>query len=63
MIDKAERCPTAAWEMEKFWYNVTKAGEVKYGTNGGRVQITRNGNGASGYDFEETSKAVRSKNR
>jgi NADPH-dependent glutamate synthase beta subunit-like oxidoreductase len=34
----AERCPTAAWDMQKFWYNVTKAGEVKYGCNG-------NGNG------------------
>ena len=45
----AERCPTAAWEMEKFWYNVTKAGKVKYGPtgNGSIVQITRNGNGAS----------------
>ena len=30
----AERCPTAAWDMQKFWYNVTKAGEVKYGCNG-----------------------------
>ncbi len=37
----AERCPTAAWDMQKFWYNVTKAGEVKYNI----VQITRNGNG------------------
>lgn len=37
----AERCPTAAWDMQKFWYNVTKAGEVKYNV----VQITRNGNG------------------
>jgi len=27
----AERCPTAAWDMQKFWYDVTKAGEVKYG--------------------------------
>ena len=27
----AERCPTAAWDMQKFWYNVTKAGEVDYG--------------------------------
>lgn len=34
----AERCPTAAWDMQKFWYNVTKAGEVKYNV----VQITRN---------------------
>ena len=41
----AERCPTAAWDMQKFWYNVTKAGEVKYGA-GSTVQITRNGNGA-----------------
>lgn len=24
----AERCPTAAWEMEKFFYNVTKAGKA-----------------------------------
>jgi formate dehydrogenase beta subunit len=39
----AERCPTAAWDMQKFWYNVTKAGEVKYGA-GSVVQITRNGN-------------------
>ena len=30
----AERCPTAAWDMQKFWYNVTKAGSVKYGCNG-----------------------------
>lgn len=30
----AERCPTAAWDMQKFFYNVTKAGEVKYGCNG-----------------------------
>ncbi len=30
----AERCPTAAWDMQKFWYNVTKAGEVKYGCGG-----------------------------
>ena len=37
----AERCPTAAWDMQKFWYNVTKAGEVKYGCNG-------NGEGVSG---------------
>ncbi len=28
----AERCPTAAWDMQKFFYNVTKAGEVKYGS-------------------------------
>ncbi len=38
----AERCPTAAWDMQKFWYNVTKAGEIKYNV----VQITRNGIGA-----------------
>ncbi len=44
----AERCPTAAWEMEKFWYNVTKAGSVKYGPTvvGSVVQITRNSNGS-----------------
>lgn len=44
----AERCPTAAWDMQAFWYNVTKAGEVKYGPTvvGNVVQITRNGNGA-----------------
>jgi formate dehydrogenase (NADP+) beta subunit len=44
----AERCPTAAWDMQKFWYNVTKAGSVKYGPDGNStmVQITRNGNGA-----------------
>jgi len=43
----AERCPTAAWDMQAFWYNVTKAGEVKYGPTvvGNVVQITRNGNG------------------
>ncbi len=29
----AERCPTAAWDMQKFWYNVAKAGNVKYGCN------------------------------
>ena len=23
----AERCPTAAWDMQKFLYNVTKAGQ------------------------------------
>ena len=32
----------AAWEKQKFFYNVTKAGEVKYGN---LVQIERNGNG------------------
>jgi NADPH-dependent glutamate synthase beta subunit-like oxidoreductase len=36
----AERCPTAAWDMQKFWYNVTKAGEIKYGN---LVQIERIG--------------------
>ncbi len=35
----AERCPTAAWDMQKFFYNVTKAGEVKYAN---LVQIERN---------------------
>jgi formate dehydrogenase beta subunit len=44
----AERCPTAAWDMQAFWYNVTKAGEQKYGPAmpGNLVQIQRNGNGA-----------------
>jgi len=44
----AERCPTAAWDMQKFWYNVTKAGEIKYGreVSASMVQITRDGNGA-----------------
>jgi hypothetical protein len=34
--------------MQKFWYNVTKAGEVKYGatTAGNLVQITTNKTGA-----------------
>ncbi len=43
----AERCPTAAWDMQAFWYNVTKAGQFKYGPTviGNVVQITRNGNG------------------
>jgi NADPH-dependent glutamate synthase beta subunit-like oxidoreductase len=41
----AERCPTAAWDMQAFWYNVTKAGSVKYGPTvvGNVVQITRDG--------------------
>ncbi len=30
----AERCPTAAWDMQKFFYDVTKAGAVKYGCGG-----------------------------
>ena len=32
----AERCPTAAWDMQKFFYNITKAGGVTYGCNGKR---------------------------
>src|SRR5687768_352013 len=45
----AERCPTAAWDMQAFWYNVTKAGTKEYGPAvvGTMVQITRNGNGLS----------------
>jgi formate dehydrogenase (NADP+) beta subunit len=45
----AERCPTAAWDMQAFWYNVTKAGDLKYGPTvvGNLVQIERNGNGAA----------------
>jgi formate dehydrogenase (NADP+) beta subunit len=40
----AERCPTAAWDMQHFWYNVTKAGGLKYGVQveGPLVTITRN---------------------
>jgi NADPH-dependent glutamate synthase beta subunit-like oxidoreductase len=26
----AERCPTSAWDMKKFWYNITKAGNINY---------------------------------
>ena len=32
----AERCPTAAWDMQKFFYNVTKAGSMNYGCNGNK---------------------------
>ncbi len=44
----AERCPTAAWDMQAYWYNVTKAGNVEYGPTviGSIVQITRNGSAA-----------------
>ncbi|MCC6329909.1 MAG: 4Fe-4S dicluster domain-containing protein [Acidobacteria bacterium] len=44
----AERCPTAAWDMQAFWYNVTKAGEVKYGPTvvGNLVQIQRHSSGS-----------------
>ncbi|MER3431546.1 MAG: glutamate synthase [Blastocatellia bacterium] len=30
----AERCPTAAWDMQKFFYNITKAGGRSYTYNG-----------------------------
>lgn len=46
-IDSNEgiRTPSApaAWDMQAFWYNVTKAGTVKYGPTvvGNMVQITR----------------------
>ena len=30
-MNNAKRCPTAAWDMQAFWYNLTKAGGVKYG--------------------------------
>ncbi len=35
--------------MQKFFYNVTKAGQVKYGPKGAGnlVQIQRSGNGAA----------------
>ena len=39
----AERCPTAAWDMQKFFYNITKPGHVNYAP--ATVQITRTGNG------------------
>ncbi|MBX3282225.1 MAG: FAD-dependent oxidoreductase [Acidobacteria bacterium] len=39
----AERCPTAAWDMQAFWYNVAKANGVKYGE---MTQITRSENGS-----------------
>ncbi len=26
----AERCPTAAWDMQKYYYSVTKAGQMNY---------------------------------
>ena len=45
----AERCPTAAWDMQKFFYDVNKAGEVKYGCNGhgSRVSfLVRTGSGS-----------------
>ncbi|MEP7213333.1 MAG: FAD-dependent oxidoreductase [Acidobacteriota bacterium] len=32
----AERCPTAAWDMQKFFYNVTKAGGANYGGCNGK---------------------------
>ncbi len=34
--------------MQAVWYNVTKAGEMKYGptVSGNLVQIQKNGNGA-----------------
>ncbi len=34
--------------MQKFFYDVTKAGDIKYGRDvvGNLVQIQRNGNGA-----------------
>ena len=35
----------AAWDMQKFFYNVTKAGEVKYAN---LVQIERNRDGVNG---------------
>ena len=30
----AERCPTATWDMQKFFYNITKAGGRSYTYNG-----------------------------
>jgi hypothetical protein len=39
------RCPTAACDMQQFWYTLTKASEIKYGVeaSGSLVQLTRNG--------------------
>ncbi len=46
----AERCPTAAWDMQQFWYNVTKAGEINYGgsppAGGGVAGLPRRGGGS-----------------
>jgi len=46
----AERCPTAAWDMQAFWYNVTKAGDHKYGGSppaaGGVVGLPRRSGGS-----------------
>ena len=43
----AERCPTAAWDMQAFWYNVTKAGEVRYGPAVVGSLITESDNGSN----------------
>lgn len=42
----SERWPTAAWDMQKFRYNVINAGNVKYGTTvvGKIVQIKKKEN-------------------
>jgi NADPH-dependent glutamate synthase beta subunit-like oxidoreductase len=39
----AERCPTAAWDMQQFWYNVLKADHKTYnaGSTGAFVKLTR----------------------
>ena len=46
----AERCPTAAWDMQAFWYNVTKAGHIDYGgsppAGGGVAGLPRRGGGS-----------------
>ena len=43
----AERCPTAAWDMQAFWYNVTKADSHKYGPSviGSMVKSKGTGHG------------------
>ena len=46
----AERCPTAAWDMQAFWYNVTKAGER---------EIRPDGCGIDGADHAEWKWGVR----
>jgi ferredoxin len=39
----AERCPTAAWDMQAFWYNVSKPGRITYNADatGLFVQLSR----------------------
>ena len=45
-MNNAKRCLIAAWDIQAFWYNVTKPGEVKYGPTmvGNLIQFERTGN-------------------